>query len=1050
MEIHSFRSTNSTNQVIMKLLTRKPKFIRNASLILAVIAQSFAFSQTCNLVVETTSPTTVCPGTPVDLSATASVTGANQSFNFNIGSLPTGWSVAGGTSFSSPCGAGPDGAYYWASTAGNGLPYIQTAEFDVCTGGNIVFDMRYETQGGNSPCEGPDLAHEGVTLEYSLDGGVTWITIIYFSPGGYTLPSMPSSSGSVASGNTPYTTWGTQTVPIPPGAVSGNTMFRWVQYNSSGTCCDNWGIDNVFINAGPCLNANINWNTGENGVNNVSPVITSDSCIVAAVYDNQGNFLCNSAPFCFTVFDPQIDGGPDQSSICEGGNVVLTASGGTNFSWNNGVVDGESFVSPIGTTTYIVMGQDNNGCDAVDSVDVTVIPGVPFTLDAGLDQEICLGGTANLNATGGASSFSWNNGLGAGASHSVSPTVTTTYVVTGTDGSCSTNDEMVVTVVDPITPTFDPIPDICQGYAVPTLPTTSTNGIDGTWSGVINSSTPGTYNFTFTPTGPTCNPTTQISVNIVPVSSVDAGQDLTVCEGTQVTLTGTGAVNYYWDNNVINGVPFDPPVGDTTEYIVTGTGGNGCSDFDTVTVISVAMPIVDAGQDITICQGQSVTLTATGATTYSWDNSLGAGDTHTFTPPSPGTTTYTVTGTTSVCQDDDEVVVQVVAKNIPEFPATADICQNVTPPDLPLTSENDIDGTWSPSVINTSTPGMFNYTFTPDDTDCNEIFVATITVNPAPVVDAGTYTSVCIDAANIPLSGTPAGGTFSGTGVTGNSFSPSVGTQTITYSYTDPGSGCSGSDDVTITIFDLPNIDAGNDITVCEGQSVTLNGSGGVSYVWTNGGVNGQPFTPGVGQVTYTVTGTDANGCQNSDDVNVNVVDMPYADVTADSTIGYPGLTVNFDNNSSVTNDYLWNYGNGTTGITNNLNPTTTSYSEPGTYNVVLTATNGTCSDYDTVQIIILEFPEPIIEVPNVFTPNNDASNDFFFINTQFTSNISYIIVNRWGNLIFEDEGINPLWNGTTKNGNPVEEGVYFYKYEILGLNGETYTGHGNVTLIRN
>src|SRR5690606_12062040 len=161
-------------------------------------------------------------------------------------------------------------------------------------------------------------------------------------------------------------------------------------------------------------------------------------------------------------------------------------------------------------------------------------------------------------------------------------------------------------------------------------PTTSTNGIDGTWSGVINSSTPGTYNFTFTPTGPTCNPTTQISVNIVPVSSVDAGQDLTVCEGTQVTLTGTGAVNYYWDNNVINGVPFDPPVGTTTRYIVTGTGGNGCSDFDTVFVTSVAMPTVDAGQDITICQGQSVTLTATGATTYSWDNSLGAGDTHTF------------------------------------------------------------------------------------------------------------------------------------------------------------------------------------------------------------------------------------------------------------------------------------------------------------------------------------------------------------------------------------------------------------------------------------
>ena len=116
---------------------------------------------------------------------------------------------------------------------------------------------------------------------------------------------------------------------------------------------------------------------------------------------------------------------------------------------------------------------------------------------------------------------------------------------------------------------------------------------------------------------------------------------------------------------------------------------------------------------------------------------------------------------------------------------------------------------------------------------------------------------------------------------------------------------------------------------------------------------------------------------------------------------------------------------------------------------MVLEATNGTCSDFDTVQIIVLEYPEPLIEVPNVFTPNNDGANEFFFINTEHTKSIQYIIVNRWGNLVFEDEGVNPLWNGTTASGNPVEEGVYFLKYVIIGLNDQTYTGHGSVTLIR-
>lgn len=1026
----------------MKSLLQNLK--KSTLLILAVISQNFVYSQTCDLIVNSPSPSQVCPGTVVTLNATATIIGANQSFNFNVGSLPTGWSVAGGAAFSSPCGAGPDGAYFWASTAGSGVPYIQTAGFDICTGGTIVFDMRYETQGGNSPCEGPDLANEGVSLQYSTDGGATWITITYFSPNGTQMPSMPSSSASVATGATAYTNWGTITIPIPPAAISGNTTFRWVQVNSSGTCCDNWGIDNVFINAGPCLNANIDWNTGDQNIGNIAPVITRDSCIIAEVYDNLGNFVCASTPFCFTVFDPNIDAGQDQTIVCDGGTTTVTASGGTGYVWSGSIQDGIPFTPPLGTTTYTVSGTDLNGCPATDSVDVTVIPGTPPPLNAGLDQTICLGESVILNATG-ATTYDWDNGLPNG--QTVSPTTTTTYVVTGSDGACNVDDNIIITVVDPITPTFDPIPDVCQGALAPVLPTISTNGISGTWSGSVNTATAGTFNFTFTPTGPTCNPTAQLSITVVANSVVDAGPNQTVCEGTPVTLSATGGTNYLWNNSVIDGVSFNPPVGTTTTYSVTGSGGVGCSNTDFVDVTVVAMPIVDAGADQAVCLGQSVTLNATGATSYSWDNSVPNGNS--FIPPL-GTTTYTVTGTTSVCQDDDEITIQVVPLIVPDFGPIPEICQNSGAPVIPTTSLNDVPGTWSPSTINTTTAGTSNYTFTPVDAACYETIVVAVTITPAPVVNAGTYTSVCIDAANIPLSGTPVGGTFSGTGVTGSNFDPSLGTQTVTYTYTDPGTGCTGTDDQLITIFNLPNINAGNDISICEGQSVALFGTGGVSYVWNNGGVNGQTFTPVVGQITYTVTGTDANGCVNTDNVTLTVTDMPVADMIPDSTIGYPGLNVDFANNSSVTNEYLWNFANGTTGITTNVSTTpSTTYDNPGTYNVVLAATNGTCTDYDTVQIIILEYPEPIIEAPNVFTPNNDGSNDQFFINTEFTSNISYIIVNRWGNLIFEDDGINPLWNGDTKSGKPVEEGVYFYKYEILGLNGQTYTGHGSVTVIR-
>lgn len=1005
---------------------------------------NFSIAQTCDLTVISPSPSVVCPGTAVDLSATAYVTAENQSFNFNIGSLPSGWSITGGASFSAPCGAGPDGAYFWASTAGSGTPSITTATFDVCTGGSIVFDMRYAVQAGSSPCEGPDEPDEGVSIEYSTNGGATWVEFVYYHPNGSILTNNPGGNTPSVTGATPFTTWGTYSVAIPPAAATTGTIFRWIQYNSSGSPNDNWGIDNIFINAGPCLSAvNIDWSTGDLNTNAIAPIVTQDTCFTADVYDNLGNYLCTSDPYCFTVYNPSIDGGPDQTIVCQGGNTSLTASGGSGFTWDNNVVDGVPFVAPLGTTTYTVTGTDVNGCLATDQVDITVVVGTPPPLDAGADQTICLGENVTLTATG-ATTYTWANGGANG--QTVSPSATTTYVVTGSDGACNVDDAVTITVIDPVTPLFDPIPDVCLGATAPILPTTSTNGISGTWSSAVSTATAGTFNYTFTPNGPTCNPSTQLSVTVTPATVVNAGADQTVCEGDQVTLTATGASGYIWNHPITNGVPFTPPSGATIEFIVTGSGGSTCSNSDTVYVTVVNTPVVDAGSDQTICVGQTVNLTASGATSYTWDN--GGANGQSVAPIV--TTTYNVIGSTSGCTANDDVTITVQALTVPTFNPTPNICQGSPAPVPPATSLNDVSGTWSPATINTSTPGTFTYTFTPDDILCNTAVQVSVTIDPLPIVDAGTYTDLCEDAAVVNLIGSPTGGLFSGTGVTGSTFNPSQGTQTITYTYTD-GNGCTNTDNKTITVHSLPNVNAGNDLTICENQSVVLSGSGASSYTWSNGVIDNQSFTPNVGSITYTVTGTDSNGCTGTDDVTVTVVDMPEADAIADSTTGFPGLTVNFTNNSSVVPTYLWSFGNGATGQTTSIGTTpNTTYNEPGTYSMVLTATNGTCTDYDTVQIIILEYPEPIIVVPNVFTPNNDGSNEFFFIDAQYTKSIQYIIVNRWGNLIFENEGVNPMWNGTNKSGNPVEEGVYFLKYEIIGLDENTYTGHGSVTLIRN
>jgi gliding motility-associated-like protein len=90
-----------------------------------------------------------------------------------------------------------------------------------------------------------------------------------------------------------------------------------------------------------------------------------------------------------------------------------------------------------------------------------------------------------------------------------------------------------------------------------------------------------------------------------------------------------------------------------------------------------------------------------------------------------------------------------------------------------------------------------------------------------------------------------------------------------------------------------------------------------------------------------------------------------------------------------------------------------------------------------------------VIIVPNVFTPNGDETNDLFFLDVTNQSSITLTIVNRWGNKMFEGTGINPAWNGKTTSGALADEGTYFYKYLVTGVDGSEFTGHGFLQLVR-
>ncbi len=197
---------------------------------------------------------------------------------------------------------------------------------------------------------------------------------------------------------------------------------------------------------------------------------------------------------------------------------------------------------------------------------------------------------------------------------------------------------------------------VCKGDTI-TLSGTGTGGNTYNWNMGITNNNPFVINttttYTYSAVGQfNCVVTDQVVVT-VNQPQVNAGANQTVCEGTAVTLSGTGSTALLWDNNVINGSPFTPD--STHTYTVSGTDANGCYGTDQV-VVTVNTPLISAGSDVTICSGATVTLSATGVQTPVWDNNVV--NAVSFTPTT--TTTYEVSGVdANGCTGTDQVLVTV-------------------------------------------------------------------------------------------------------------------------------------------------------------------------------------------------------------------------------------------------------------------------------------------------------------------------------------------------------------------------------------------------------
>jgi hypothetical protein len=279
------------------------------------------------------------------------------------------------------------------------------------------------------------------------------------------------------------------------------------------------------------------------------------------------------------------------------------------------------------------------------------VPTVYITRGA---NPICEGQSATLVA-GGATTYSWCDGLGTLNTVIVSPTVTTTYTVTGTTTGGTNTASVTVNVVNPTLITTAMPNPISTGSST-TLTASmispgccdSSGGMNYNWSlgsigNTVTVSPMATTTYTVTATDCGCSSTADITVYVSPTTVIITAVAIPnpVCAGTTTTLTAGGGTSYSWccGLGTSNSITVSPTV--TTTYTVTGTTTGGTNTASITVNIDNPAIIISATSN-PISTGSSSTLTAYGGATYSWCCGLGTANPVTVSPIT--TTTYTVTG----------------------------------------------------------------------------------------------------------------------------------------------------------------------------------------------------------------------------------------------------------------------------------------------------------------------------------------------------------------------------------------------------------------------
>jgi len=706
-----------------------------------------------------------------------------------------------------------------------------------------------------------------------------------------------------------------------------------------------------------------------------------------------------------------------QDSVCEGSNVVLSASasGGTgsyNYSWTPlSLVSPSNVSNPsaiVNTSGYFKVVVTDGLSSATDSVFITALAKPSTSLN--IASTYCESD----------SGITLSGGLPSGGNYLVNGTFATTfsptnfgvsqqtlgYQVTNSFGCTSTTSQLVDIIASP-TASLVSFSAICSNANSISLTGGTPSGgvykVNGVSSSTFNPTlfTAGNQTIKYIYSAGSCADSASQNILVEQAPTIFAGNDTFIVSGNAITFNTASTGNnlsYAWSpaatlvsNNIAN--PTSIALVNSTQFNVTVVDGlNNCSATDDILVSITGGPLAVnvSAVSTSICFGDSVTLSAlasggTGNYSYQWDNALKLNNAAIFNPvASPDSSTqFSVTVSDGINNVISSIVINVNPLPIVSLGAFASICENDSA--ITLTSGNPSGGGYSGNGVtsNTFDPASANlgvnqiiYSYT-DVNGCSASAISSIAVNGLPQLSVSSISTYCDNDNSFGLSFvSPSGGVYAGANITNGVFNPSVGAGSYPFTYTLVDSNlCESSISDTVIVNTSPIIDAGTSQTVNSGfntlffATVTSPTNGFVSN-WspTTFVVSPSNLTSQIAGVTqstlYTLTVTDTvNGCTSTDQTSISVIGGPLTvSLSSSKDTICEGETINLNalsGGGTGSYHYTWN----TTALSNdtisnpNASPTATT-----TYIVTLNDTVNVVSD--TITVVVLASPQVQFALP--------------------------------------------------------------------------------------